>query len=624
MPGEAAQAEAKQQVDVAGPVLGDTGFAAPSSTSPGTRSHEHAILRLQETAGNRAVSEMLHGVQRAPAGSGAPGAPLAPKSIFDDYATPSDPIAQAILNRPLPAQPKPAEPPKPAHGRRRDGITALTGGTDTGDAPIGTEDPSAMSYSQALDEIAALDGWMAKRQESTRESVQVEIRLHKLVGRITELLTPAKPRKGRRGPAARKPRTLTEKLDLLRMRQTEMATELDAIVEYLRGTPKRGEIRRLAETAVYLEQKLGEARDTQSESVRQTDMSLALNVSHANVYYQLEETIRRFERIRPHPAAAEISLLPHGKAKIPVMMAEVEALRGAFRREIAEYIAATDELLESAWKAYQDRVDRNEEHPRVHYLVRVYGGIDDLDRSETASRVGRARIEKHEASAHLSKGRLSAGFRSANTFSIQTDAFADLIGKWEGSLLRGAGRWVLALTVLKEGLTFLATGGASAITAMRIARGAGVIRTTLGMAGTLGGTAAVAGFGGSLVSQAGSKDGISIRKAGKAAGIAGIEGGTIGLSAGTAAGFKNALGAGETVTGLSRTSRFLRTGAAEIGSGSLIQGGAALVKGDSVPDALIGAGIGGVMTGGLAHFSRGEGGPSRVSAAPSSAARRTT
>jgi ADP-ribosyltransferase exoenzyme len=592
------QKTAEKQPEVDGPVTEAPGLEALSFDAGGTRSHEHAILRLQGQAGNRAVSGRLARVQRAPSDGNGGSAVMAPRSFMDDYKALPDPLTASIMGGPAPAaKPKPVLPPKAAHGRRRDGLTALTGGTDLGEAPIGSGETGQMTYTATLDEIAALEGWLSKRQQSSPETVPAENRLQDLYKRIADLLT--KRRKGTRGPASAsaKPRSLTEKLDVIHLTRDQMATELDAIVEYLRGTPKRDEVRRLAEVATYLDERLGTEREAASESVRQTDVSLALNVNYPNVLSQLEEVIRRIEQIRPDPANPELAFLPRGRARVPVAKTEADALRASAKRQVSEYIAAVEEFVENAHAAYKARVERNETHPRVHYLVRVYTDVKDLDPNEMAVEYSTLHSDAVAARRELGRGRLLRAVHRANGFGAATDGYASKVGAWEGSLLRGAGRWVVALKVLQEGLTLLATGGAVALTGARVAKGASALRTAVRLGSTLGGTGFVTGFGGSLYSQSTTGEGISGWKAARVGRNVGVDSALIGLAPGIGTTARNLAGVGETAVGLSRTSRYMRTGIAELGSGTLLQGGAALAKGDSVRDAMLGVGINAGLSG---------------------------
>ena len=105
MPGEAQQAEVKQP-EVAGPAPAENGFAVPAFGSTGTRSHEQAILKLQQTAGNRAVAGLLAGVQRAPLVPGVQqiphrGAPIqrAPAGELLNPEARAERVRQAVSER---------------------------------------------------------------------------------------------------------------------------------------------------------------------------------------------------------------------------------------------------------------------------------------------------------------------------------------------------------------------------------------------------------------------------------------------------------------------------------------------------------------------------------------------
>ena len=587
--------------------------AVDAGIGPAARPTEAAVLRAHAKIGNRAVGRILGptqpGFQRSPKDdktkSSSSTSTLPQGSIFAQPGA-VDPLTASITGQAQTFGPvSPPQPPLPAPGleepvvgrptKSKDFLTSLTGPTDLYGAPIGEEPVELMAYNAVVDEITALESWTAKRRQTL---VPVAQRLRALRARMQVLVTPA-TRKERKaaGASVVKPRSLTEPLDLSKMSRDEMTTELDLIVAYLRMSPTKADKEKLTGPVEALENALGRRRMAEEEAVRQRDIAIALTPG-GDTISDFGFLMKAIQNIAPDPDQADVFLLHAKSSYIPLSKEEVDAVRAQVSKTIKEQVDAAVYLYTQAYDGFKDRQATNREHPIVHGLVKWSTGVDDLEDLEMFGEQQRGVSRGKDITLkELPSGRFVNAFFDTASLQNAANYYAQLVGQWEADLLGGARRWVIGLTILKEGLTLLATGGASALTAFRVARGASLLKTTLQVGGTLGVTGGIAAGGASLLTQVGSKEGVSFKKTAKAVGVGVGEGGMIGFGGGAATGAKNLLGVGETTVGLSRTARYTRTALAEAGSGALIQTPGALLKGESVPGALAGSLLGGGFSG---------------------------
>lgn len=474
-------------------------------------------------------------------------------------------------------------------------------------APIGEQPALVMDYSAVIDEITALESWASKRHYT---DAAVAARLRELQGRLQVLVTPATKRERRGAPAARKPRSLTEVLDVSRMTRDEMTAELDLIVGYLRMSPSAADMRKLAGPIEALERALGQRRGEEEESVRQRDIMIALTPG-GDAIYDFGILLKAIDEMAPDPDRPGAFLLHVKSVHIPLTKEEVDAVRRQAAKTIRDQSASAVYLFNQAYDAYADRKATNREHPIVHGLVKWSTGVDDLDELEMYGIQQQGVSTGKKVEKALKSGQLRQAFFDTVSNQAQATAYAKRVGKWVDDLVGGAGRWVIGLTILKEGLTLLATGGASALTAFRVARGASLLRTTLTIGGATTGVGFAAGAGGSIAADAITGDKINYRKAARAGGTGAAAGGSIGFGGGASAGARNLLGVGGTGANLSRASRIGRTALAEAGASALVNTPGALLQGQPLGQSLAlnlggGAfsGAGGVLVRDLARGRR--------------------
>jgi hypothetical protein len=465
-------------------------------------------------------------------------------------------------------------------------LTVLTGESDFYAAPISDRPAGQMSKSEVEDEINRLERWIGKQNQSTPDVVKRENRLADLRRRLTELGAPVK---GHRATpvVAVKPRCLTESLDIAQMTREEMAAELDSIVQFLRLGPSKSDIAKVTHFKHALEQALKGQREQENEEVRERDIALALQpITTGNTYEDFRKVLTVIASIAPDPNnTAQAALrLPNGMT-VPVSEDEAVALSTQAAQMIKKYAAQSESLAEDTYQAFEERRHKGREHPIVHGLVKWAADVDDLDELEMFGKKEQARSMQAEIKGLASSGKLIPAFNLSVGLEMWSEGYARQVGEWEAALMNSAGRWVLGLTILKEGLTLLATAGAgSLISSARAARGISALRATAEVAGatTFAGTAgAVGGYAAGEKYTGGE---VTLGGAVKAGRVGGGTGLAIGAAPGVVAATKEAFGVGKAATTLSNVGRSV---AAEVVGNVPVNVAAAGIQGESMKDAAI-------------------------------------
>lgn len=467
-----------------------------------------------------------------------------------------------------------------------DPLTVLTGESDIYAAPISDRPVEQMSKSEVDDEINRLERWIGKQNQSTPDVVQRENRLADLRQRHTAFGAKAKPRRATPVIAVR-PRCLTQSLDITQMTRDEMAAELDSIVRFLRLGPSKSDIAKVTHFKHALEQALESQREQENEEVRKRDIALALQpITTGNTYEDFRKVLTVIASIASDPNnTAQAALhLPNGMT-VPVSNDEAITLKTQAAQMIKKYGAQSESLAEDTYQAFEERRQKGKEHPIVHGLVKWAADVDDLDELEMFGKKEQARSMQAEIKRLANSGKLIPAFNVSQGLENLAEGYARQVGEWEAALMNSAGRWVLGLTILKEGLTLLATAGAgSLISSARAARGISALRATAEVAGAT----TFAGAGGAVGSYAASEKltggEVTLEGAVKVGRVGGGTGLAIGAAPGAVAAAKEAFGVGKAATTLGNV---VRSVGAEVVGNTPVNVAAAKFKGESMKDAAI-------------------------------------
>jgi hypothetical protein len=518
--------------------------------------------------------ELAHTVQQRSAGGAPPS--MDPHGIFESSA---ESVGRTVANGGVYT----GGLPTCGVGLSRD---LLTGESDIYAEPISARPVEQMSKSEVDDEINRLERWIGKQTQSTPDVVKRESRLADLRQRQTELGAPVKARRATPVVAV-KPRCLTEPLDITRMTRDEMAAELDSIVRFLRLGPSKSDIAKVTPFKHALEQALEGQREQENEEVRKRDIALALQpITTGNTYEDFRKVLTVIASIAPDPNnTAQAALhLPNGMT-VPVSNDEAIALKTQAAQMINKYAAQSEDLAEDTYQAFEERRQKGKEHPIVHGLVKWAADVDDLDELEMFGKKEQARSMQAQIKGLTNSGKLIPAFNVSVGLEAWSEGYARQVGEWEAALMNSAGRWVLGLTILKEGLTLLATAGAgSLIGSARAARGISALRATAEVAGatTFAGTAgAVGGYAASEKLTGGEVTRRGALKAGRVGAGTGL---AIGAAPGAVAASKEVLGVGKAATTLGNVGRNV---AAEVVGSTPVNVASAAIQGESIKDAAI-------------------------------------
>lgn len=475
--------------------------------------------------------------------------------------------------------------------------SVLFGESDIYAAPVSDKPVDQMAKSEVDDEINRLERWIGKQNRTTPDFIQRERRLTDLYQRQKKLGAPSKTRRGT-PPMAIKPRVLTESLDISQMTRAEMATELDAIVGFLRIGPSKSDIKKVTRFQHLLELALDDKRDQENEEVRRHDIAIALQpITTGNPYEDFRKVLTVIMGILPDPSTPGLATLylPNGMA-IPVSNEEATALKTQAGKLIKRYALQTEELAEDTYQAFEERRQKAKEHPIVHGLVKWAAGVDDLGELEMFGKKEKARSIQMQINRLADEGKLLDAFNVSNAFEAFSTGYARQVGEWEAELMKSAGRWVIGLTVLKEGLTLLATAGAgSLISSARAVRGISALRATAEVASLTTAAGTAGAVGGYVVSQKVTGDDISLKGTVKAARVGGGTGFAIGAAPGAAAKAKEVFGVGKAATTVGNVAR---GAAADVVANTPVNIASAAIQGDSIKDAAVSTITSSAITGG--------------------------
>lgn len=509
---------------------------------------EHPLTVLQPTAGNLAVTRLVAQarlVQRQGFG----------ESSLEDFPTSSP----------------------------DDGSQAET----VGDNGKPATDMTWTELQRAIDEH---ERFIAESTETSPAILRAEQRLAELKAAQVKLGSgahTAKPPRGRRrvkAPRAMppKPESLSHSIDLSQRSPDGIRRELDLVVAYLAAGPAKAERVILEAELPTLEAAAGEVRVREEGAKRAEHLSQALASSTGDEGDQLLEMLSRVQAAQRDPTQDGIWLIPSGGYVFPLSEDELVMLHDRIAGGLLHGALEINNFVGDIELAWKERDARNKNQWIVHGLVKFATGVDDISASEIRGMVDNGNSFVRNV-RELSRGHhlVDAG-RQLLTFDRYAKHEAQKVGEWEAELVRGAGRWVIALTVLKESLAIMAGFEAARLATAAGGGFVGTLKAGTRIAAMTTGTGLVAGAGGSVLA------GRDVVEGGRLGAGAGFGVGATALTAGVGkiASVKDAAKA----TGYAR--KALAVGKAvglETGANVLTSSTQAAIEGRSVGKAALGA-----------------------------------
>ncbi len=478
-------------VGASGTARAATSVAASGATDLGLLD-EGAVERLQSTAGNRATTLAIA------AGGVLPALPVqrqdggVPWGTDEDALRPVNPGALVLA---------PADP----------------GG-----------DPSSMGYNKLGDAIDYHQQRIDEATATTPEVLESERRIAELKGARAKLAEGAlgqapKPKGRKRDRKAKSPRQMPERprsldgsLDLATMAPEAVKREMDLVVAYLAARPPNAERQILMMELPYLEQAAGVVRRQQQQAHHQERLATALSPKGGDEADQLIELLRRIEHAERDRSQEGVWLLHFEGQVLPVSAEELGGLRKQAAKMMRQLGAKVMGLAYDVETAWQDRMGAARKHRVVHALVKWSRDVDDIPASDITRMLDTTNALTRRAYARADAGELVSAANDMVIASNYAGSVAGRVGEWEGELVSGAGRWALALTILKESLSVLAGVGAAGL----VAKGGGGMVTMLSTGTKIAGMTTATGLAaGGLGSVAVGGDGVQGMRSGGAAGF---------------------------------------------------------------------------------------------------------
>lgn len=493
--------------------------SSPPTSAPPAGAALQPLGALQQVPGNRAESQLV-ALQLA-AGNGAVSQLVALQQVAGNRA-----VSQLVAR-------------SRAVQRNKDEFTSWGDDEDApNSSPIDPDlrepEPEDMSWTGLQEGIDEQRSFLSEQTSTSPEVLRAEARLasleaaqKKLAGRATT----ARPAKGKRKgktkpPLPTRPESLEHSIDLTQKSPQEVKAELDLVVAYLAAGPPKGERKVLELEMPYLEEAAGVARAEKQATRRQEKLSAALSPTTGNEADQLTEMLHRLQDAQRDPSQEGIWLIHHDGLVFPLEASELVALRQRAAGGLLEGASAVNNLIGDVELAWRERHRKNRDQNIVHGLVKFATGAEDISPKEIADMV---EVGDFFVGRVRDRGRAGALVLAGDDLLI-LDRFArykaEKVGEWESELVSGAGRWVIALTILKESLSIMAGFGAAKLAT---AAGGGffsTLKTGATIAGLTTGVGAVAGGVGAAVT------GRDVVKGVRAGGGAGFGVGANALTAG--------------------------------------------------------------------------------------------
>ena len=565
----------------------------------------------QEQGRNLLAHELVHTLQQGKAGGLVSGGHLtieSPGSATEDEARAIAGASQTSGLRP--------------HGwlrpsrliavqRELTGMELLTTHSDLEDRAVDQTPVERMGIEEVKDQIHKLERQAAKEMQSNRYRDE---RLEALYARKRGLEKATEPHKKKHQPYVNvpKPRSLSESLWAPSMSSEAINAELDSIQAYLAsGNASAAEHKKLAQARLELEETKGQHQTELDEAIHERDVRAALGPSEKpgekeaeqllattnravaekmaerRQNFELEEVLGKIESIRADSSRPGVWVLNAGGMNVEMGEAELQSIRAQAFEQLSGIGQELVHVMVEVRNSYDDRRERAREHKIVHALSSWVS--DASDPGDISVRLTRAIALRNQATDLTRRGNFSEGYKRLGTLENFVRYEAEQVDKWESDLDFGAGRWVLALTILKEGLTILATAGASRLVAKGVAEGGSLIGATA----RVGAATTAAGAGGAIAGDLATGE-TRASKIWSDARTGGGAGASIGLSGGAGLIANEAFGVGRAAGFVSKAARSV---GASVTSGTAVNLTAATLAGTSKKDAVVGGVVGGTVSG---------------------------
>jgi len=487
----------------------------------------------------------------------------------------------------------------------------LTTQSDFGNRAVDQTPVERMGIEEVKDQIHKLERQAAKEMKSNR---QRDERLEALYARKRGLEKATEPHKKKHQPHVNvpKPRSLSESLWAPSMSSKEINAELDSIQAYLAsGNASAAEHKKLARARLELEETKGQHQTELDEAIRERDVQAALGPSEKpgekeaeqlvaktipavaekmaerRQDSELEEVLGKIDSIRADSSRPGVWVLNAGGMNVEMGEAELQSIRAQAFDQLNGIGQELVHVMVGVRDSYDDRKERARKHKIVHALSSWVS--DASDPGDMSERLTTAIWLRNQAADLMRRGNFSEGYKRLGMLENFVRYEAKQVDKWESDLDFGAGRWVLALTVLKEGLTILATGGASRLVAKGVAEGGSLIGATA----RVGAATTAAGAGGAIAGDLAIGE-TDLSKIWSDARTGGGAGASIGLSGGAGSFANEVFGVGRAA---GFTSKAVRSVGASVTSGTAVNLTAATLAGTSKKDAVVGGVVGGTVSG---------------------------
>jgi hypothetical protein len=470
---------------------------ADAGSAAHTRPAQHAEAEPAEVA--RRAGAALAGL--APAGNQAIG-----RLLRSGTAT-GKAVGQALTGR---AATSVQRSPSSGNG--------LTGQPESSSAPAGVDPlellkikpddngkpPDQMSWTELQAAIDENSAYITEAGQTTPEVVRRETRLHdlqaaqaKLAGKTAK--PAAKGKKGHHKEMPPRPQSLDNSLDLAHTPPGEVKAELDKVVAYLAAGPSKSD-RQILELALPdLEAAAGQVRAEKLANQRQEKLTAALTPTGGNEADQLIEMLTRVQGAEKDPSQDNIWLIHHEGRVFPITTEELVELKKHVAGGLLKGALGVDGFVGDVELAWRGRYDKNQEHKIVHGLVKFTTGAEDIKPAEMAKMVEAANVWVGRVRDKGRAGSLVDAGKDLLFLDQYAKYWANKVGDWDSTLVSGAGRWVVALTILKESLSLLAGFGAAGLAAKAGGGFLGALKAGGQIAALTTATGAAAGGVGSAV-----------------------------------------------------------------------------------------------------------------------------
>jgi hypothetical protein len=465
----------------------------------GPQTDVDAVLELQRSAGNRAVVQLLA------IGQASPPPPVQRKGWPTDDADDDEPAPKV-------------DP----------GVLVLKP-DDNGKSP---GDMTWNELQAAIDENEAfLKAHPGSSFENTRHEQRL-LALHTAQDKLGAAAASggqakgaptkgAKPARGKKAPPAQmppKPRTLTEgSVAWDKEPPGAVKREMDLVVAYLAAKPPKAERQILMEELPNIEKAAGEVRAEHLSEKRADQFKEAFSPSGGDDSDRFKEILRRIQDAEPDPLNQGMWHIKYEGRVLPLSTEELGQVRDRIAktlREAASKIWGLEIDVEDAWR---ERTEHNRSHSRTHRLVKFATGADDIPRSDMDHMMSNGLSFINRIKARAAANQFVAAGDDLQIFDNNARYYAEKVGKWESELMKGAGRWVLGLTVLKEALSIMAGFGAARLASVA---GAGSTIGTLKAGFQIAGMTTATGYvSGALGAEAAGGDWQAGGRAGGGAGL---------------------------------------------------------------------------------------------------------